>query len=37
MSRTDSLAVQEADSEAMIDRLLVIARSVRSLEMAGTA
>ena len=34
---TDGLAVQEADGEAMSGRLLVVARSVRSQEMASTA
>ena len=34
---TDDLAVWEADGEAMIVRLLVVARSVGSQEMAGTA
>ena len=34
---TDDLAVREADGEAMIVRLLVVARSVGSQEMAGTA
>ena len=32
---TDGLAVWEADGEAMSCRLLVVARSVRSQEMAG--
>ena len=34
---TDGLAVCEADGEAMSGRLLVVAHSVRSHEMAGTA
>ena len=34
---TDGLAVWEADGEAMSGRLLVVARSVRSQEMASIA
>ena len=37
MGGTDGLVVREADGEAMISRLLVVARIVRSQEMAGTA
>ena len=37
MGGTDGLAVREADGEAMSGRLILVAQSVRSQEMAGTA
>ena len=36
MGGTDGMALREADSEAVSDRLLVVAQSIMSHEMAGT-